>query len=65
MYTQFVAILLHLVFNYIFVNVYQMGVIGTGISGSLTNLFILLANTFMLYRQTDLKEVLDVSIFDK
>ena len=47
-----------------FVNRLQLGVIGTGLAGTFTNLFILTVNYIYTTYQEDLKEATNVSFWD-
>jgi Na+-driven multidrug efflux pump len=44
MLSIFVGTVLHVVWNYMLVNYYELGLVGSGIATFLTNLFILCCN---------------------
>lgn len=62
--TQSSALLLHIVFNYLFVSVCKLDIYGCTIATSLTWTYIYCVNNWKLHNQTDLKEALTISISD-
>jgi Na+-driven multidrug efflux pump len=64
MYSQIIATVFHVLFNQIFVNVMDLGIIGTGISSFFTFSILLLINFTLTMKQNKLKEATDISIFD-
>ncbi len=59
-----VATIFHIIFNHIFVNLCDLGIIGTGISSFITFTILLLTNYILTIKLNELKEATDISIFD-
>lgn len=55
----------HILWNYIFVIVLDLGVIGSGISSTITNILLFIGNWYYTNILDDLKEANRVSQFDK
>ena len=62
LYTQIVGTLGHILWNWLFVSRLGMGIKGTGIATTITNVLIYGANWVVLMRQKDLEEATSVSI---
>jgi MATE family multidrug resistance protein len=62
--TQSSALLLHIMFNYIFVTLAQLDIYGCALATTMTWCYIYLLNNWKLHNETDLKDALSVSIFD-
>jgi len=62
MYVTIGATFTHVLFNYIFVFVFPLGVLGTGISAGLTNGFMAFLNMLIIKYHTNLGDKTDISI---
>ena len=54
--TQIIGLLVHILGNALFVNYLELGVIGTGFAGVISNTFLLLANIYLTKIEKDLVE---------
>lgn len=62
--TQSTAILFHIVFNYLFVKVWPLHLIGCSIATTLTYTYIYFVNRWKLRNQNELRDAMRVSILD-
>ena len=62
--SQLAGTILHVFWNYILVNKLELGVVGTGLSGLATNLFLLVVTIWQTAREPELEQALKVSIFN-
>ena len=65
MKSQVISLPMHILFNYIFVRVFDFGVVGCGIASNLTYAFLLFSNIFQANQLADLDDALRVSIYEK
>ena len=61
MYVIIAGTFLHILWNYLTVNVWGLGIVGTGIATSITNLTIFIAMVIVTSLQDRLKEANEVS----
>ena len=64
MTSLFISTPIHIFWNYILVNVYGLGVVGTGLAGMFTNLFQLLYTIYQTNCIEELEAANKVSIFN-
>lgn len=64
MYSQLAGTVSHIIWNTIFVNKLQLGVIGTGVAASLTNLVMFLFNVILTSFASDVQEATQISFTD-
>jgi Na+-driven multidrug efflux pump len=65
MNSQLVVTVIHCLFNYILVDIFNWGVVGTGLSGMFTNIVLLSITVYQTYQEEELVEAIQVSIFNR
>ena len=58
------GIMVHVIASYLLVYYYGLGMVGTGLAGTVTNSFMLAASVYQTRNEPELKEANDVSIWD-
>ena len=64
MYVQIFGTVVHIIFCHIFVNKMNLDIIGIGIAGTLSNLFLLIGNLYMTSTIEEIQPALKVTMRD-